>query len=195
MGAAALPLMIAGTVLTSYSMYQEGQAAKKAANFEASQLEAVAKQKEANAIATQAMAQRKALEAKREGEITQSRAQAVSAASGGGSLDESIVAIMQNLAKETDYRKRVSLYEGDVKAQEMQYSAALDKWSAGAKRQAGKAAAKSATIGAIGTLVAGSAMAGSSEAGKSFFAKYGGGAPKGGMEIGGAFDKMTMAGF
>lgn len=195
MGAAALPLMIAGTVLTAVGTYQQGQAAKKQAMFEADQLESSARQKEAMAIAEQAVSQRKAAEARREGELVMSRAQALGAASGGSSLDESLVAIMQNLEKETDYRKRLSLYEGEAKAQDLKYSAEIDKWSAGVSRQAGKAAAKTGTTMAIGSLLLGATAAGTSEAGKSFLAKYGiGGAPKGAMEIGGGFDKMITAG-
>lgn len=197
MGVLAVPLMIAGTVLSAASAYKSGQDAKQSARFEAQQLESSAQQKRVMAIQEQAVAQRRAIAEGKASELKMSTAQNISAASGGGALDTSVLNIMADLAGSGDYRKRVALYEGDVKAQNLNYSADMDIYGAEAKRKEGKAAARAGTIGAVTSLAMGLGAVGSSSAGQSFFAKYSGGsaattagATSGGFTYGGALDSM-----
>lgn len=121
----------AGSVLMSYSA---GQGAKKAAGQEAElQREAGAKRKEAaefeaNTLQVQAgqqiaAAQRDMLDVQRVGRLAQSRALALSAASGGGASAPTVTRLIGNLAKETSYNAARSLYAGEEKARLMNLQA------------------------------------------------------------------------
>ena len=165
-------LMVAGTALSAKSAYDQGQVAKNQANLEASNLQSSAMQKRMAAIQEQAVAQRKAITAGKEAALVQSRAQAVAASSGGGSLDVSVAKIMSDLAGQGSYNKQVAMYEGDSRAPDLNYGAELDTWGAEAKRKEGRDAAKAGKTKAVASLVTGLAAAGASGAGQSLFSKY-----------------------
>ena len=167
-----IALMVGATALQAKSAYDQGKAAKNAAYNEAQQYEAVAAQKREAAKQQQAVAQRRALSESREAGLVTSRAQAVAAAGGGSALDTSIVNIMQNLEGEKEYRKNVALYEGDAKAQDLNYGADLAEWDANVKRAEGRAAGKAGQRAAFTTAITGLATAAASPAGQSMFTKY-----------------------
>lgn len=113
----------AGTLLT----YSAGQEAKKAAGQDAElQREAGASRKaaaefEANVLEVQAgqqiaVTQRDMMDVQRAGRLAQSRALALSAASGGGASSPTVTKLIGDLAKETSYNAARALYAGEEKS-------------------------------------------------------------------------------
>jgi hypothetical protein len=155
MGAAAVPLMVAGTVMNAYGQYQSGQDAKSAANYQANQLNVNAGQAKA---ASQVQA---GLEA-RNTQLMVSRARAVAAASGGSADDPTVANIMARIAGEGSFRQRTALYGGESQARQM-------NMQADALRYQGQQAAQAGKINAVSSLLKGGAQA------YSMNTKYGGG--------------------
>ena len=141
----------AGTALSAYGQYRAGDSAKKQAKFQAAQME-----QQANEVLS--VSQRQALEYERQGRLQASRALAISAASGGGVSDPTVVDIMSNLAGETSYRKMSALYEGEQKASDLRLEAE-------AARQTGISAKSAGKLGAASTSLAGAS---------SLYSNYGG---------------------
>lgn len=179
MGAAAAGTV--GSVLTigsfamqGLSLFQgmrEANAQAKAVRQEGAYQAASARQKAGQEIA---VSQREALETKRKGDLTISRARALGAAGGGGS-DVSVVNAIGDLAGQTEYNQLMDLYQGKERAAGLQQGADLAVYQANNEARAIKAKAKSKMFeGAISLL--GSPIAGeSATAGKSLYEKY---APK-----------------
>lgn len=105
---------------TNQAMLNE-RAANKAANLN---IEGAAGQ----ANAYQASAQRQAEIARRKGMIMLSRAQAVSGASGGGPLDESLISGILN---ESELASNNALFEGQSRAETAMYSANINAYNVG----------------------------------------------------------------
>ncbi len=140
--AAALPYISAGsTLLSAYSSNKAGKAQQKAYKYAAT----VATQQ---AQEERAAAQRTMLEARRQGMIAASRAQAVAAASGGGALDPTVVNIISGLEGAGEYVGLAAMYEGESRAQALLHEAAVN-------RATGKAAKKKGSITALGTILGG----------------------------------------
>lgn len=76
----------------------------------------------------QATAQRAAIEERRRKRLTQSRAQAVGAASGAGALDPTMLDIAGELEEEGEYNAMSRLFEGDTAAQGLRNSANLRQY-------------------------------------------------------------------
>lgn len=146
----ALGLMAAGTALDAYGKYRAGDSAKKARKFEAAQMDRLANR----AVAS---SQRDAQEVERQGQLQMSRALAVSAASGGGASDPTVMDIIGDLAGDTDYRKMVALYEGKTRADELRLGAET-------RRMAGDVAKDAGKFSAFGTALSGAT---------SMYANYG----------------------
>lgn len=122
------------------------------ANSEAKALKAEAQQLETNAGLARASSQRKAMEEKRQGRIQQSRVLALTAASGAGASDPSVINALANMAGESEYAKNVALYEGETEARGYEAQAAM-------RRKDAKATKKAGLFSAAGTLLsAGSTM-------------------------------------
>lgn len=118
--AAALPIMmVASTVLGTVGAFQQGQAAQKAAAFEAAQADQQAGQ-------VRAQSQRVAEEERRKTRVLQSRTQALAAASGAGAQDPTVVNLDAQIGATGEYNALSALYEGENKARgyEMQADAA-----------------------------------------------------------------------
>lgn len=163
-----------------------GAKKRQIAEFEAGVLETQAGQQIA-------AAQRDMLDVQRASRLAQSRAVALSAASGGGATSPTVVNLVANLAKEGAYNAARSLYSGEEKSRLMQlqaferrqqgeieekaaeYQGRSYDLQATAAEQRGSAAQTAAfgnIIGSIGGL----------------YGKYGGGGPSagGGTSIGGS---------
>lgn len=82
------------------------------------------------AAETRAAAQRNAMQKREQAKTVLSRQQAIAAASGGGATDPGVVDLMAETASEGDLRARYTQYEGDARAQGMNYQAAINRWSA-----------------------------------------------------------------
>ncbi len=130
-------MQLASTVLGFAGQWKEGNEAKAAANFRASQLEQQAGQ-------SRAAAQREAIEKRRQANLAGSRLQALA----GGDAVELAVGI----AGEGEYRALSSLYEGENRAVGLEQAAEAERYS-GSQRQ------RSARFGAItGALGKGATM-------------------------------------
>ena len=136
-------LELLGTVIGGVGTMMAGGAAQANANYEAQQLDMKAKEETA-------AAQREAIEKRREGEILNSRAQAVAAASGGGAGFDAptIVNIMTKTAGEADYNARTVLYGGESRARGLRDSAK-------GRRASGKASMLGSVVSGMGQIAGG----------------------------------------
>jgi len=116
MGAAALPLIVASTVLSAQQAHEEGEAAQQAAEFKAK--------------TQMAAGTRKAYEAKRSGDIVASQARAAMAAGGGAAADPGAIETLGKIKSEAEYGSLAAMYEGETGAKISKYEGEV------AKRQA-----------------------------------------------------------
>lgn len=86
--------------------------------------EAEARQLKARGDVEKAIGQRRAMQARREKDLTLSRIQAVAAASGGGALDPSITNLMQGVEQQGNYNSMLELYHGKTAGNKAYASAA-----------------------------------------------------------------------
>lgn len=149
--AAFIPYIVAaaGTLLG-------GASEKGAARSQALQLEQ-------NAGQDRASAQRAAIEQRRNARYMQSRVQALSAASGAGATDPTVVNLQDNIDAAGEYGALTAMYEGESAARGEEFAAQV-------ARKTGKAAASASYLKAGSTLLAGAS---------SWYDKYGGGGPSG----------------
>jgi hypothetical protein len=135
MAAAGAVMAVAGTMLQMGAARQEKKARenadrerrdnalwyggeqKKKAEFEAIQLEEQA----GKAVA---VGQRENMEIQRHAKLTESRALALAAASGGGASSPTVVNIIGNIAKRGAYEGAVALYNGEERARTLRLAAA-----------------------------------------------------------------------
>jgi hypothetical protein len=134
---------------------QAGANAEAQAKANAQALEFQAAQLEQQAGQERAASQRAAGEREREARLLQSRALALSAASGAGAFDPSVVQIISELAGEGAYRAGLELYEGESKAKSAELAAASRRLEAKGEIQAGKAAREGYEMAAGLSLVSG----------------------------------------
>lgn len=173
MAGATVAMAVASSVLQAYGMYQQGQAADAAGQQAQLNANAEAKQMEANAKAEAASAQRKMIEERKQGDLVKSRAQALTAASGGGSLDPSIIDVMGDLEADIDYNVKSAKFEGDTAASDLNYGAKVRRQSGEVARSAGKLQKRSATIGAAGSVLKSGFDIGTSDSFQTLSEKYG----------------------
>jgi hypothetical protein len=108
MAAAAIPyiLMAASAAVTIVGQQQAAKDQQRAAEFQAKQYEQKAGQE-------RAMAQRQAIEDRRQANLAISRAQAIA---GGGAGDDGVLNLTGRIAAEGEYNALTSLYEGEQSA-------------------------------------------------------------------------------
>lgn len=107
-----------------------GIAANRAANFSATQADQAAGQQ-------QAAGQRGAEAADRNTALLTSRAQAVTAASGGSATDPTVVNIVDRIAGEGAYRSQLALYQGNDAARSLQMRAVAERFQGAQAERAG----------------------------------------------------------
>jgi len=131
-------LATAGTALGAAGTLYSGLQANAGADFEAKQLKAKGDEEFA-------LGQRRAMQARREKDLAQSRIRAVAAASGAGagSGDDSITALMEGVEQQGDYNALLELYQGNS-ARNKAYA------GAGARRTEGRSALTGSVPGAAG---------------------------------------------
>lgn len=135
-----------GSLLKAYGQVRQGRAAKKAAYFEA-------KQMERQAFAAEAEGQAQAAIDRREGRYAVSRARAVAAGSGAGVSDPTVVNLMADLEAESEYNALSALYSGKSEAMNLRLGAR-------SRRKEGKAARTAAYLGAASTIFEGAEKSG-----------------------------------
>ena len=132
-------LAVIGSIVQAAGSIASGIAANNAAQEEARQLEARGKEEFA-------ASQREALERRREGEVVNSRAQAIAAASGAGADAPTIVRLMSDTAGQAEFNAQTDLYGG------RQRRAGL-RDSARARRAEGQASLMGSFFDAAGTAI------------------------------------------
>jgi len=143
-------------------------AARQAAAFRFKQ-----QQYAVNAGQAVAAGQMDAAEQRRQGQLIQSRAQALAAASGAGAVDPSVVHIMGQNAGEIALRANIALYKGEEQARMLRMQAAAEGHSAGLAIEAGENKANAFEMAGRSALFKGAG---------SLFTKYGFGQPKAGSD-------------
>ncbi len=170
--ATAAPIMAAAsTLIGAFGALQQGQAQAAAGRAQQQSMQYQMQLRNAQAAAMEqsagqerAAAQRAAIEQRRQGRFIDSRAQAISAASGGGALDPSIVNLMGDLGGEADFRAATALYQGEDRARNLEYGAVLqratgqgDLYAGEVARRSGEAAQSRSYLRAAGTVAGGAA--------------------------------------
>lgn len=126
--AAALPYVAAAsTALGVYGTIQQGSNQQKLLNYQA-------EQREEDAKAVQAEAQREAIIERRKAKNLMSRARAVAGASGAGSSDPTVTNILTNIDTQGEVNALNALYSGNVTAQGLRSGAAVARAEGGAVR-------------------------------------------------------------
>lgn len=129
---------LAGTALKVFGKIKAGNEAKRSADREAAQLRD-------EAAARRVEGQLSAQEEKRQARLVESRALAVSAASGGGVSNTTITNVLGDIHAEGDYRALMRRYSADTEAKGLEKSAAN-------VQAGGRAARTGSRIGAATTL-------------------------------------------
>lgn len=137
---------------------REAQGRKKAAEFEAVQME----QEAIQAVGT---GQRAAMAENQRTRLAESRAIALAAASGAGASDTTVVNLIADIAEEGSYRASVARYEGDERARKLRLGAKTRRFEGELGLAAGEAGARALRAQTTANLV--------SQAG-GLLAKYGG---------------------
>lgn len=141
----AIPIiMVAAAAVAAYSAYQQGQAAKKAANFNA----AVQRQ---NAQATLTQSRANAAQVQRENILRLGAIRASQGAS-GGTGEGSVLDVISDVAAQGELERQNTLYRGELAARGNINTATLDVFE-------GKAAERAGTLRAGSELLGGAAGA------------------------------------
>lgn len=145
----AVPLMIAGAAVSAGSSIMGGLYANDVGK-------AMQKQYKHQANTERAVAQRKAIEQSRKAELLESRALAVGAASGGGTVDtEGFSNIVSGINEEGYMNYMTELWEGDTKAENMLFQGKLARAEGRQKKQAGFLSAASTVLSTASTIAGG----------------------------------------
>lgn len=144
-----------GTVLSIVGNIQQGNAAERSGLEEQLARQYEAEQLKVDAGQAVAAAQRDAMEQRRQGELLQSRAIALAAASGGGVTDPSVVKLLSSNAGEIAYRSAVAIYRGEDEARSLNAKAAAALYSGARAADEGRDRQKAYMTRAFGDLVKG----------------------------------------
>lgn len=150
--------LIAGGLAVAGTLYSASQQ-RKAGKAENERRQRRAKLMREQAVQERASGQHAGEEQKRRAEIMISNAQATVAASGGGTVDPSIIRLMMGLSEEGSRAANTEKYQSETAAQGME-SGAIEEINQG------YAAKRAGNIGALGTLLEGGASV------ASMYAKY-----------------------
>jgi hypothetical protein len=139
----------------------EGDSARRVGDWQAAQLRQQAGQE-------RAASQRQAEQERRAGRLAVSRARAISAGSGGGATDPTVLKIYGDLAAEGETNAMTALWEGEEAAKGLEAQAAGAEYEGQSAYEAGKYASRAyrraGYLSAAGNLLAG---------GSDFYTKYG----------------------
>lgn len=124
----------------------------------------------------QAVAQRAGADEERYARLLASRAVAVAGASGGGVTDPTVNKVIADISGEGAYRSALKIWQGDEAARSLNAGADASLYGGGLARNNADAVSRAYMIKGAGS--------GLSNIG-SFYSKYGGGGPKGGLDMAG----------
>jgi len=154
---AAIGAAVVGTGVSLYGSSVAADNARKAGEAERQTQYMLAQQEEAAGTEALASSQRDARERKLEGELIMSRQQAVAAASGGGAGADAptIVRLMTETAKRSQYGQDSVIYTGEATRSKYNASAAARRMSGENSFLGGIQGAQGAYLSGIGSLAAG----------------------------------------
>lgn len=162
-------------MMTVLGMFTQAMGARTAsaaatsnAQAQAQANEFVAIQHDQQAGQEVAIAQRRALEEKRQSQLLQSRALAVAAASGAGASDPTVVHLISEISGEGAYRAAVALYDGEEKARQLRLKAAASRYEGALAVAGGEAQASAYRTSALSSLLSGAG---------TLYTRYGMGGP------------------
>lgn len=160
----------AGTALQVFGLFEQGKSARLAGERARLAAEFTAWQAEQQGKLAIAIAQRRALEERRQGDVRASRALAVAAASGGSVNDPTIINLLSRTQGEAVYAAQVALYEGEAQARELRLQGAAARVGGAQAVVEGIRSQSGYQLAAVGAGFRGAA---------SLYDKYGGGGPSG----------------
>jgi hypothetical protein len=134
-GLAGGPLGIIGAAISAIGTLASGAASQRQAEAQAAALDYQAKVEEKRAMEERALAQRKAMDRRREGKLALSTLQARAAASGGSATDPSIINVGSNIAGRTELGALQIMSEGENSARHREDQAAINRWRANNTRE------------------------------------------------------------
>jgi hypothetical protein len=160
---APIAQQIAGTVLTASGENNAGKAvnayAKDKGEAIARLADFKARQLEQNATQQVAVGTHLSEEEQRKSDLIASRAIAVAAASGGGTLDPTVVRILQGVSQEGSLASRTQMYNAEEAARGIRGDAAATRYEGRIQREAlrseGKAYQKAGRAKALTTIMSG----------------------------------------
>jgi len=144
-----------GTGMKAAGQVEAGKAARSTGEAQQRALEYQAQQLTTNAGQAQAVSQRAAMEEIRKSMLIQSRAMAVAAASGGGAVDPTVMALVSSISKEGQLASETQLYGGEERARGMREQAKATRYEGTQRAEAGRTAEKASRTAAIGTIISG----------------------------------------
>ena len=150
---ASAVIAAAGTILNTAAMVQQGRHAEAAAKAQQQLAEAEAARMKVQAGQERALAQRQALDKRREARLRASRAQAVAASSGAGALDPDVVNLLGDIEGEGTFQAMMALAAGEDRAKGLTTSAAQQQFRGAAARAEGRAKRNIAFLDAGGTIL------------------------------------------
>lgn len=153
----AVPLAVAGTLLSTAGMIQQGQAAAAAGKAQEQALKSQAKQQEQAAGQARAASQFEAADIRRQGDLIQSRARAVAAASGAGATDPSVLAQMGGVEREIAIRTQLALSGGEERARGLEFGAEVSRGEGTTAQRMAQLRRNAAFTGAAATAATGGA--------------------------------------
>ena len=142
-------------ILSAFGSFKSGQSAAAAGKLQEQQYEA-------QANAESATGQREGIERQRQSDILASRALAISAASGGGAIDPTVVNIIAGINAQGNYGARSAIYGGETAAQGARFKGALSVYEGASAKQ----------VGMIGGLGKGVSAYGAFDKPPSMYDKY-----------------------
>ena len=166
MAQAALPLMIGGGLLSSYSNYEQGQIASRRATQQATIDNYNAGLAEQAANRAQSVGQLKAKETQRQTRLMQSRQIALAASQGASVSEKNIADLISRTAAQGDYASMIDIYEGNLKADALRNEALSYRLRADSTQAEGRAARRAGNTRATSGLIQTGAGA------SSFYGKY-----------------------
>ena len=138
-------IVAAGAAVSAYGAYQQGQAAKKSADFNAE----VAQQ---NAELAVRDARMRATQSEREKTLRLGAIRASAGASGGSTGEGSVLDVLGDVAAQSELEKQDILYRGEAAKRGYTNTATLDKFQGSYASQAGYLRAGSELLGGAGRM-------------------------------------------
>ncbi len=188
LGDAALALStiagIGGAVSQSNALKAQGEAAQRNAIAQQQAQEHEALVLDQQAGQERAVAQREAIETRRQSRLLQSDGLATAAASGAGALDPGVVDLLGDIEAEGEYRALIALQQGEEKALGLESAAVGSRFEGTSALAAGRAQRSNSRLKSSAALVSGvgsalpavSKLAGKTIAGDtddSLYSRYG----------------------